>query len=528
MQLTKNTNSNYTVRQLKLPLEIEKIIDISDPVYTFCEVMDHIDLSKYFVEKGYKTGRPRCDEQKLLKVILFAFMEHGISSLREIEKLCRTDIRYMYLLDDMKAPSFATFGNLIRNELTASIEQIFIDINTYIFQKDHVDLEHTYIDGTKIEANANRYTWVWKKSCLRNRNKVFEKISLLIDSMNDKVLGFLGVNLEKRGEYAVEYVEEMLAAYATATKLDISKFVFGIGHRKSLHQKQYQEMQEYLERLKNYASHIEICGESRNSYSKTDHDATFMRVKCDYMGNDQLLPAYNMQAAICDEYIAVIDAKPYASDMECFVPLMEKFKETYGHYPKYPVADAGYGSYNNYLYCEEHGMEKFMKFTMFEKETKNTKYHNNPYRIDNFKRDTEGDLICPNGKKFIFKYHAHVKGNKYGRTEEVYECENCEGCPYRSECTKKQEGNRIARFNRELTSFHHEVIANLESIHGALLCMNRSIQSEGTFGIMKWDRDYKRLFRRGEKFVILEFTLISCGFNLYKYHNKKKRRQKAA
>lgn len=367
MPITNSTNGNYTLRQLKLPLDIEKIIDISDPVYTFCEVMDHIDLSRYFVEKDYKTGRPRCDEQKLLKVILFAFMEHGISSLREIEKLCRTDIRYMYLLDDMKAPSFATFGNLIRNELTASIEQIFIDINTYIFQKDHVDLEHTYIDGTKIEANANRYTWVWKKSCLRNRDKVFEKISLLIDSMNDEVLGFLGVKLEKREEYAIEY-------------------------------------------------------------------------------------------------IAVIDAKPYASDMECFVPLMEKFKATYGHYPKYPVADAGYGSYNNYLYCEEHGMEKFMKFTMFEKETKNQKYQNNPYRIDNFRCDSEGNLICPNDKKFIFKYHTHVKGNKYGRTEEVYECENCEGCPYRSECTKKQEGNRTARLNKELTSFHHEVITNLESI----------------------------------------------------------------
>lgn len=421
-------------------------------------------------------------------------MEHGISSLREIEKLCRIDIRYMYLLDDMKAPSFATFGNLIRNELTASIEQIFIDINTYIFQKDHVDLEHTYIDGTKIEANANRYTWVWKKSCLRNRDKVFEKISLLIDSMNNDILGLLGVKLEKREEYAIEYIEEMLAAYATATNLDISKFVSGIGHRKSLHQKQYQEMQAYLERLKNYAAHIEICGESRNSYSKTDHDATFMRIKRDYMGNDQLLPAYNMQVAICDEYIAVIDAKPYASDMECFVPLMEKF----------------------------------MKFTMFEKETKNQKYHNNPYRIDNFRCDSEGNLICPNDKKFIFKYHTHVKGNKYGRTEEVYECENSEGCPYRSECTRKQEGNRTARLNRELTSFHHEVITNLESIHGALLFMTRSIQSEGTFGIIKWDRAYKRLFRRGEKSVILEFTLISCGFNLYKYHNKKQRLQKAA
>ena len=287
-------------------------------------------------------------------------------------------------------------------------------------------------------------------------------------------------------------------------------------------------MQGYLERLKNYATHIAICGEVRNSYSKTDHDTTFMRVKCDYMGNDQLFPAYNMQAVVCDEYIAVKDAKPHASDMECFAPLMEKFKEIYGSYPKYPVADAGYGSYNNYLYCEEHGMEKYMKFTMFEKETKDARYHTSPYRAENFRRDEEGDLICPNNRKFVFKYNKHVYKNRYGRTEEVYECENCADCPYYSECCKKAAGNRTVRLNCELSSFHQEVIDNLESIHGALLCMNRSIQSEGAFGVMKWDRFYKRLFRRGEKTVILEFILISCGFNLYKYHNKKKRQQKAA
>lgn len=528
MLLTNSTSDNYNMRQLKLPLEIEKLIDISDPVYTFCEVMDHIDLSKYFVEKGYKTGRPRCDEQKLLKVILFAFMEHGISSLRELEKLCRTDIRYMYLLEDMKAPSFATFGNLIRNELTSSVEQIFIDVNRYIFEKEQVDLEHTYIDGTKIEANANRYTWVWKKSCLKNRSKVFEKISLLIDRMNEEVLGYLGVKFEKREEYAIEYIEGLLDSYTATVGLDPTKFVSGTGRRKSLHQKQYQEMQGYLERLRNYSDRIHICGENRNSYSKTDHDATFMRMKRDHMGNDQLLPAYNMQMAICDEYIAIVDAKPYASDMECFVPLMEKFNESYGHYPKYPIADAGYGSYNNYLYCDEHGMEKFMKFTMFEKETKDVKYQNNPYRVDNFRRDEEGNLICPNNKKFIFQGNRHVYKNKYGRTEELYECEDCTDCPYRSECSKSTKGNRTVRLNRELTSFHQEVIQNLGSIRGALLCMNRSIQSEGTFGIIKWDRSYKRLFRRGEKAVILEFTLISCGYNLYKYHNKKIRLQKAS
>lgn len=259
MLINKNTNVNYTVRQLKLPLEIGKLIDISNPVYTFCEVMDHIDLSRYFVEKGCRTGRPRCDEQKLLKVILFSFMEHGISSLREIEKLCRNDIRYMYLLD-----------------------------------------------GTKIEANANRYTWIWKKSCTKNRGKVFEKISALIDSMNHEVLGYMGTKLEKREEYAIDYVSGLLELYKQGTMLDESTFVSGCGHRKSIQQKQYQELQGYLGRLKTYAHHIEICGEERNSYSKTDHDATFMRIKRDYMRNDQLLPAYNLQTAICDEYIAVV------------------------------------------------------------------------------------------------------------------------------------------------------------------------------------------------------------------------------
>ena len=255
MLLNQNTNDNYTARQLKLPLEIEKLIDISDPVYTFCEVMDHIDLSKYFVVKGYKTGRPRCDQQKLLKVILFAFMENGISSLRDIEKLCRNDIRYLYLLDGMKAPSFATFGNFIRNELTDSIEQIFLDVNAYIFQQDHVDLEHTYIDGTKIEANANRYTWVWKKSCTKNRSKVFEKISMLIDAMNQEVLGYFNLKLEKREEYAIDYVSKLLELYKKGTGLDESTFVSGCGHRKSIYQKQYQELQGYLERLKTYAHH---------------------------------------------------------------------------------------------------------------------------------------------------------------------------------------------------------------------------------------------------------------------------------
>lgn len=182
-----------------------------------------------------------------------------------------------------------------------------------------------------------------------------------------------------------------------------------------------------------------------------------------------------------------------------------------------------YGSYNNYIYCEEHGMEKYMKFPMFEKETKDKKYQANPYRATNFKKDEDGNLICPNNKKFVFKSTKPVRGNNYGRVEEIYECESCEGCPHKEECYPRAKYNRTITLNEELTATHEEVLENLCSIKGALLRMNRSIQAEGTFGTMKWDKSYKRAFRRGLESVILEFTLIYCGFNLCKYHNKKQR-----
>ena len=528
MKKNLNTNNYYTPKQLKLPIEIEKIIEFSDPVYSFCEIVDQIDLSQFFVVKGCKTGRPRCSSTKLLKIILFSFMENGYFSLREIEKACKTDIRYMWLLDDMPAPSFVTIGNFIRDNLTDSVENIFLAINKVIFEKEHVDLSHGYLDGTKIEANANKYSWIWKKSCITNRNKVFEKISEVIDRINVEDLSFQNIKFEKRNEYAIEYLEEILKKYIEIFEIDTNKFVHGKGAKKTGYQKKYETLQGYIERLKKYTKHIEICGEKRGSYSKIDKDATFMRVKRDYMGNDQLLPAYNLQCVVCDGYIATNDVQQYASDMDCFIPIMEKFKNQYGNYLEYPVADAGYGSYNNYIYCEKHGMKKFMKFTMFEKETKNEKYRNNKYRAVNFEKDENGNLVCPNGRKFKFKYTQPVRGNNYGRTEEVYECESCDGCEYKTECCPRAKHNRTIRINRELTSIHEEVIKNLCSIHGALLCMNRSIQAEGTFGTIKWNKSYKRVRRRGFQNVIMELTLISCGYNLYKYHNSRIKVQKVA
>ena len=189
--------------QLKLPLEISKIIEIADPVYSFCEIMDNIDLKKYLAIPKNKTGRKRYNPEILLKIILFAFIEKGYASLREIEKLCKTDIRFMWLLQDEPVPSHMTIDNFMNEILLGNIEDIFAEINEYIFTKEKVDTEHIYIDGTKIPANAYKYGWVWKKSCIKNRNKTFGKITILLNEIN-KEIEALGIKFGVRTEYAIE------------------------------------------------------------------------------------------------------------------------------------------------------------------------------------------------------------------------------------------------------------------------------------------------------------------------------------
>ena len=482
-----------TPKQAVLPILIQDYLDICDPVLTFDRFMEEIDLEKYLksIPKHY-TGRFRYNPVNMLKTVLFGFMTKGYISLRELEDQCKVNLRFMYLMEHA-TPSYRTFGYFINEILADSIEEIFCDINNKIFEIEHVDLQHLYIDGSKFEANANKYSWVWKKATEKSRYRLYDKITLLFQAINEELL-YSGMKLNINTEYAPEYVREAAAKYAEMWQLDGSGFVYGKGHRKSVQQRHYEKLTEYAEKLDEYIEKIQICGEERNSYSKTDHSATFMRIKTDYMGNDQLLPAYNVQIGVADEYIAVVDVNQYRSDIDCFAPLMNKFHDIYGFYPKYPVADAGYGSYNNYIFCEQNGMEKYMKFAMFKKETTDQKYHEDPFRAVNFPIGEDGVMRCPNGKAFHLQYRQHVKGNQYGRQEEVYQCEDCSGCPYAEKC-KKTDKNRTVRINHELTAMHKEVMENLESIQGALLRMNRSIQAEGTFGIMKNDRWYKRIVR---------------------------------
>lgn len=438
-------------KQGYLPLFLSDCLDLLDPVLTFDRLMGGIDLNKYLTDiPEYTTGRLRYNPVNMLKTVLFGFMTSGYCSPRELEDNCKVNIRFMYLMDH-QTPSYRTFGYFINEVLQDKIENIFNDINQAIFNEEHVDLQHIYIDGSKFEANANKYTWVWKKATEKFRYKLYEKITAEIEEIN-KEIAWSEVQISTNSEYVPDYLNEII---------------------------------------------------------------------------DQLLPAYNVQIGVADKYIAVVDVNHYRSDMDCFIPLMKHFKQTYGFYPKYPVADAGYGSYNNYIFCEQNGIEKYMKFPMFKKETKDRKYHEDPFRAVNFRIDEQGVMRCPNDKAFHLLYRRSVRGNQYGRKEELYECEDCSGCPYAEKC-KKTAKNRTVRINQELTAMHQEVIENLESIHGALLRMNRSIQAEGTFRIMKNDRWYKRIVRRGINSVKLEVLLVAIGHNLYKYQNKKMRNRTAA
>ena len=521
-----STRKNYSPKQARLPVFIADSLEICDPVLAFDEIMEEIGIEQYLKPKGYKPlGRSGYCRVNMLKTILFGFMDTGYAALRELEDRCKVNLRYMYLMD-YETPSYHCFGDFINEELTDSIEEIFRAVMNHICEKEHVDMQHLYIDGSKFEANANKYTWVWRKGTEKARYRLYVKITKLLSEMNEDLLG-MGVHIETNTEYSPDCLMEISERYLSLTGLDQSRFVYGRGHHKTQEQRHYEMLNLYTVKLSEYVEKLLICGPERNSYSKTDHDATFMRVKRDYMCNDQLLPAYNVQIGVADEYIAVVDVMQYRSDMDCFIPLMEKFKELYGFYPKYPVADAGYGSFNNYIYCQQHGMEKFMKFPMYEKETKDVQYHNNPFRAINFKTDADGNLICPNNRRMIFSHRRAVKGNHYGRQDEIYVCEDCNGCPYAEQC-KKTDKNRTVCLNQELTSIHEEVLNNLESIHGALLRMNRSIQAEGTFGILKYDRRYKRVVRRGLDSVRLELNLVSIGHNIYKYFNKHYKLRRAA
>lgn len=231
--MKKITHTYSNPKQAVLPILIQDYLDICDPVLTFDRFMGEIDLEKYLKKIAkHEAGRLRYNPVSMLKTILFGFMTNGYVSLRELEDSCKVNLRFMYLMDH-KVPSYRTFGYFINEILSDSIEKLFCDINQKIFEKEHTDLQHLYIDGSKFEANANKYSWVWKKATEKSRYRLFEKITSLFQEINLE-LQYTGIKSSINTEYSPEYLKEAASKYVEIWQLDETTFVAGKGHRKSV------------------------------------------------------------------------------------------------------------------------------------------------------------------------------------------------------------------------------------------------------------------------------------------------------
>lgn len=503
---TINTHYYSNAIQLKLPLEYSIIIPEDDEIHTFLKVMGRIDTEKYLPEREGR-GRKGYSRKKMLMTVLFAYMNQ-IYSLRGIEKAIRTDIRFMYLMEDER-PSFKAIGEFI-SSLETEIHEIFTDINTAIFEMDESieDRDTLYIDGTAYEANANKFSFVWKKTALKTQEKRLARANEIIKELSE---GLPVKQIMKSSD-----IDAVLNHLKKSRKEETGCFVYGKGRRKSELQRRYDELSKICESLRDAERRIEICGEDRNSYSKTDHDATFMHMKYDYYNNTGVFkPGYNLQAAVSDEYVTELLVSNARTDTQTLPKTVERYHDDYGRYPLRVVADAGYGSYCNYMYLLTHSIESYVKYSSYgnEKRGKISRFSSSNFRY-------EGDkYICPEGKELTFEKERYSNDGGYLKITGHYRCHECARCPFRSECTKSAYG-RVIQKNTVLEELKAESKKNLDSEKGIEYRQKRSIYAEGVFGILRQDYGYIRLHRRGILKTELEMTLVIIGFNLKKYHNK--------
>lgn len=524
MKTTTNPSSNhepnYNLFQLQLPLDVNTIIHKDDLVYTFVELLKGVDLTKY-VSHHLPHGNQKCNPVALLKTILFAFVDNK-RPLREMEHACQVDLRYLWLSEET-TPSFMTFQRFIKNCLTGTIEDIFYDIMAYLIEIDSVDMSTLFIDGTKIEAYARKTSFVWKKSILKFQDKLYLKITKAVAEMNT-VIPAIDMFLPK-GRYTPEEVRVYINYISLLLQKNEVLFVYGKGKKKTVYQRYYELFVEYEEKLLEYQIHLKICGK-RNSYSKTDKDATFMNMKYDYYNQTGVFkPGYNLQIGVSDEYIVHVGLYNNPTDTKTFIPFMNSYYQRYGSYPIYPVADAGYGSYDNYMYCIEKGMKLSMKYGYFQKKNYDNKFKKKEYHYLNFKEDEEGYKVCPRGHPFNqYLYDSENVKGEYLQISQVYSTGKCEGCPVKEKCTTAQGDRKLYR-NIVLEELQEEADRVLLSDTGKELRKQRSVQAEGTFGVLKEDKKFTRFNRRGQENVETEMYLIAIGYNIRKYHNKKLRKE---
>ena len=519
INLQKNYNLNQSGYQLKLPLNIETMIPEDDSVRLlsqFVEAMDLTDL--YSTYERINSVSPRT----LLKIVLYSYMNGDYSS-RSMELNCKRDINFMFLLEGAPVPDHATFARFRSIHFAPCAKRILAEMSNALFDLGEISGETVFIDGTKIEAAANKYTFVWKKAVTKNQTKLLIKLADFVAECEQ----LYDLKIVYGDTVKMKHVKKLRKKLYALKQSENVVFVHGIGRRKTPLQKSMETLEDYLSQFKKYNHQIHICG-GRNSYSKTDHDATFMRLKEDAMGNGQLKPAYNLQHGVDSEYITWLTIGPQPTDTTTLIPFLKDAEEHLEFKYKNITTDAGYESEENYAFLEENGQLSYIKPANYEI-SKTRRYKNDIGKIENMEYDAKSDVyICRNAKRLMTDHMRHSKSKTgYVSEKTIYKCEDCSGCPYKAECIKGnncktplEERTKTLQVARTFLKYRQEGLERILTDEGIVLRMNRSIQAEGSFGELKQDMHFRRYISKGTSNVLAESILLAMAKNINKLHNK--------
>ena len=496
--LTNFTLVNDTI-QLKLNFNTEVYIQNDIKLRLVKNIIERIDLTE--IKKVYSSfGRkPTVNPVTMLQIIIFCYSE-GIFSSREIEKSCKYDLRIKYLLDGQTPPDHSTI-NRFRQKIINLTPNLLSQIVEILVEEKQIDLSSIYIDGTKIEAYANRYSFVWRGSIEKWQEKLRMRIIKHFDLNKDltpsQVLEVVKIVFNKVSKECIE------------KKIN---FVHGQGKRKHQLQRDYEQLKDWKNKLETYQKHLEIMGDYRNSYSKTDHDATFMRMKEDHMRNGQLKPAYNIQLASASGFIIGENVSHHPSDMYTLKPFLTKLLKNYPNKLDKIVADPGYESEENYVYLAEKNLTSYIKPSNYEK-SKTRKYKKEQEFRKSLVYDKNQDKYkSKEGKEFVrCKDRYRKRKSGYITTTKVYRCFNW------NKAGQKTKGIYIAE---TFQKYRKESLENIISDQGIEERLNRSIQAEGAFSKIKSGLNYNRFHHRGKVNVVSEICLLSIALNLNKLASK--------
>jgi transposase len=513
---------NYsTSGQLVLPMDIEVRI----PEQHLCRIVDlaveqmnpNILLS---LHPG--GGRPPYHPKMMLKIILYAYV-NGIYSSRQIAKQLGESIYFMWLSGSQN-PDFRTINRFRSKRMKGVIYETFFSIVDLLCQAGLVKLEDYYFDGTKIEANANKYTFVWKKSTEKYDKKLDEKFQQILLSIEEVT------KEDEQAEKEMDFQEKLEANPITAEK--ISETVKKLEERLEMEPKNkvLKKAKKVLEkdllpRKIKYEEQKETFAD-RNSFSKTDKDATFMRMKDDHMKNGQLKPGYNVQIGTEGQFITGFSLHQRAGDPGCLIPHFDLLKKYNRPKPKTVIADSGYGSEENYDYCETEKITAIIKYSTFDKEQTRA-WKKQIGKLENMTYDDELDeWICANNKRLIFSYERRRKTeNGYISTKRTYMCTDCHGCPFQSTCAKGKDTKSIS-VSMKNQKQRQEVRERLSTEEGEKKYKQRKIDVEPVFGQIKYNNHFNRFSLRGLSKNTVEWGLICVAHNLKKWqtmtqHSKK-------